>query len=151
MNTTALEYATNINEGSGLTPFITSSMMMGSVQLFGIILTFGLGSILEGVDKLSYQDALTRANSGMTFLMVFVVAGWVVLLHTAFWDTITSVDGGGGFHNSDIIHHSILKDYDNEVDISRPLSANMHNCEKFTDEEIMAKGFDEDHLETDEI
>jgi MFS family permease len=151
MNSTALEYATEVNEGSGLTPFITSSLMMGSVQLFGIILTFGLGSILEGVDKLSYRDALTRANNGMILLIVFVVAGWVLLLYIAFWDVIVAVDRGGAMDPSGGMHHAILNEYDDGADISRPLSANMHDSEKYTDEEIMAKGFDEDHLETDEI
>jgi MFS family permease len=135
LNVTALEYATSLNEHSEtITPFITSSIMMASVQFFGIILTFTLGLIVEGTDEMPKTMALTKVNTGMTVLCVFLVIGLLLVLYKTFWHEI--YDENDYYHQ----HQNISQKDENEM--RSPLKTQMQDG--FTDEEILAQGIDTD-------
>ena len=141
LNVTALEYATILNEKSDtITPFITSSVMMASVQFFGIILTFTLGIIVKDTEEMPKTMALTQVNAGMTILCVFLVGGLLLLLYKTFWHQI---------HNENI-YNDITENEENEM--RSPLKSQMQGDDSvsdihnggFTDEEILAQGLDTD-------
>ena len=138
LNVTALEYATALNAHSDtITPFVTSSVMMASVQFFGIILTLTLGTLLEGTDEMPKTMATSKINAGMIILCIFLVFGLMLVLYKTFWHVI---------HDEDDHYHRHTNIIDEDNEIRSPLRSRMQDAEAlnhgFTDEEILAQGLE---------